>query len=95
MWKKFDVWIDSLSASRIRDPILKFWFAGSGSGRKWTGSATLKKTLRFLPLPDAVNVGEVHEEDLGVGVVLRAFHSPTTGPKHSNTLSVQAATHKW
>ena len=43
--KIFDVWIDSLSASRIRepDPILKFWFAGSGSGsgRKWTGSATL------------------------------------------------------
>ena len=34
-----------LSASRVRDPdpILKFWFAGSGagSGRKWTGSATL------------------------------------------------------
>ena len=29
------------SRIRIRDPVLKFWFAGSGSGRKWTGSATL------------------------------------------------------
>jgi len=23
------------------DPLLKFWFAGSGSGRKWDGSVTL------------------------------------------------------
>ena len=44
--KNLDVWIDSsLSARRIRSRIRfsKLWFAGSGagSGRKWTGSATL------------------------------------------------------
>jgi len=40
-------WFLKCGASRIRDPnpILKFWFAGSGSGRKWTGSATLPKKL--------------------------------------------------
>ena len=45
--KNLDFRIDSLSASRIRDPdpILKFWFAGSGSGQKWTGSATLLSTV--------------------------------------------------
>ena len=32
------------SASRIRIRFLKFWFAGSGSGRNWTGSATLGPT---------------------------------------------------
>ena len=31
-------------------------------------------------LPDAVDVGQVHEEDLGVGVVLRALHPAATGP---------------
>ena len=34
------------SRIRIRDPILKFWFAWSGSGRKWTGSATLIACLK-------------------------------------------------
>jgi len=40
------------------DPVLKFWFAGSGSGRKWTGSATLEikqfalkmNAKHFLPM---------------------------------------------
>ena len=39
--------------SRIRiqdpDPLLKFWFAGSGSGRKWTGSATLTHSTYVRP----------------------------------------------
>ena len=30
-------------------------------------------------LPDAVDVGEVHELDLGVGVVLGTLHTPTAG----------------
>ena len=38
------------SRIRIRDPVLKFWFAGSGAGfgRKWTGSATLNITYPLL-----------------------------------------------
>ena len=34
-------------ASRIRIRFLKFWFAGSGSGQKWTGSATLCKATPY------------------------------------------------
>ena len=34
------------------DPVLKFWFAGYGSGRKWTGSATLVLLAQIrLPQP--------------------------------------------
>ena len=32
--------------SRIRIRFLKFWFAGSGSGQKWTGSATLQVSTK-------------------------------------------------
>ena len=51
MWKKFrclNWFLVSASRIRIRKRIqfLKFWFAGSGSGRKWTGSATL--ILRYF-----------------------------------------------
>ena len=44
MWKKFRIlnWF-LVSASRIRIRFLKFWFAGSGSGRICTGSATLPR----------------------------------------------------
>ena len=36
--------------SRIRDPVLKFWYAGpgAGSGWKWTGSATLMVSILGL-----------------------------------------------
>ena len=48
IWKKFRClnWF-LVSASRIRIRFLKFWFAGSGSGRKWTGSATLASGTVF------------------------------------------------
>ena len=39
----FFVKAGSGSEIRIRDPVLKFWFSGSGSDRKWTGSVTLEK----------------------------------------------------
>ena len=48
MWKKCRCLNGFLvSASRIRIRFIKFWFAGSGSGRKWTGSATLMKRQNF------------------------------------------------
>ena len=31
-------------------------------------------------IPDAVNVGQVHEEDLRVGIVLGTLHPTATGP---------------
>ena len=45
-----------VSASRIRIRFVKFWLAGSGSGQKWTGSATLLITVRYLPFLAVKNV---------------------------------------
>ena len=54
------------------NPLLKLWFAGSGSGRKWTGSATLLisrfGSVRFgtvqyggtVPVPTGTNLGKLN-----------------------------------
>ncbi len=41
--------------------------------------------------PDAVDVGEVHKEDLGVGVVLRALHASTSSPVEPHKPSLLVA----
>ena len=42
IWEKFSRLNWFLLKGSIRIRLLKFWFARSGSGKKWTGSATLQ-----------------------------------------------------
>ena len=53
----------SASSIRIRIWFLKFWFAGSGSGRKWTGSATLLHMCTLPPQNGLLSFCSAFSED--------------------------------